>query len=450
MKNSLSANTITSTILFILLSIVSVNKTQAWYEHPLLTYPVVSGMSEVTSSKPILVESLDSFLIAEEKGLMEMLASEEEWMRENLPNYAKRPDAIAFKATGDRGDIVLRFATAIRINPNSKLALYLQLPPGIDTEGRPRLKPKDIATYKDTSYLDNSMIVKLDKGEVVSPLEVVVTACDEPDHGMDIGLFEDNNTEYGKASGFGTQPFGNPNLEYSPQAPFHMGFYHESSIIFAMGSFLKKTYPEYRIRMYKRLSEFAFKTGHDYWGWRFMGWGLHYIGDLTVSYHSTVLPGISTFSMLRTNLQSMIGFPSAKNNAIQLVSNRHTGYEKFIYLIVEKAYEENKMDHPLLSALRTTATKMEYNDKLPRDYLARQSNELAGEVDEVLEKWMPEKLVSDPTFEISGSEELEAIVEETRKHKGEEAVNKITQATVKLMELYSIGTRSYVLGIIKK
>ena len=43
---------------------------------------------------------------------------------------------------------------------------------------------------------------------------------------MDIGLFADNGTDFGQGYGFGIQPFGNPNLEYSSQAPFHMGFYH--------------------------------------------------------------------------------------------------------------------------------------------------------------------------------------------------------------------------------
>src|SRR3990172_2835445 len=71
-------------------------------------------------------------------------------------------------------------------------------------------------------------------------------AADEPDYGMDIGLWDDNGTAYGKAYGFGKQPFGNPALEFASQAPFHMGFFHESAIVYKAAGVLRRTYPEDR------------------------------------------------------------------------------------------------------------------------------------------------------------------------------------------------------------
>ena len=94
--------------------------------------------------------------------------------------------------------------------------------------------------------------------------------------------------------GFGIQPFGNPNLEYSSQAPFHMGFYHLDWLTRTAQPSLLRTYPLWRIALFGELAELAFSTGHDYWGWRFLGWGLHYVGDLTQPYHAIPLPGVGT------------------------------------------------------------------------------------------------------------------------------------------------------------
>ena len=64
-------------------------------------------------------------------------------------------------------------------------------------------------------------------------LAVLATAADEPDYGHDINLFSDNPGEAGQRYGFGTQPFGDPRFEFSSQAPFHMGFYHEAAVIYS-------------------------------------------------------------------------------------------------------------------------------------------------------------------------------------------------------------------------
>ena len=63
-------------------------------------------------------------------------------------------------------------------------------------------------------------------GDPVTIAEVIASASDEPDFGMDVGLYEDNGTAFGAVYGFGETPFGNDNLDYGSQAPFHMGFSH--------------------------------------------------------------------------------------------------------------------------------------------------------------------------------------------------------------------------------
>ena len=229
--------------------------------------------------------------------------------------------------------------------------------PGQSTAGRKRLVSQDVAVYNDLSYYDQVTFVDLTAGERVAPIAVLVTANDEPDNGLDIGLFTDNHTSAGQQYGFGPQSFGDPNLDYGSQAPFHMGFYHESELLFTLAPFLRVTFPDYRVHQFKKLAEFAFATGHDYWGWRFMGWGMHYVGDISQPYHARLQPGIGTLSSIWTNVKHVAGFEQAQKDAIQLLSNRHLAIENIQQALARQAYLKKDFSGPMF-----TATDQEYND----------------------------------------------------------------------------------------
>ncbi len=419
----------------------------SWSNHTMLSYPVFSGMADVADLKPVPAQSLGSFLLREEKGIEKLLADEESWARKNIPNYEPQPDALVFHPTGNPKDVLDRFLRAIRLNPDARLKLYLQLLPGEKAGGRPVVDPGELATLKDVGFLRKSIFVRLKEGEKASPLDILTTANDEPDYGFDLGLFPDNNTSFGAVYGFGVQPFGNPNLEYGSQAPFHMGFYHEPRIIYFFAPFLKRTYPEYRIRLFKALSEYAFKTGNDYWGWRFMGWGMHYLGDLSMPYHARPLPGVSALRMIWINLKAMLGFPDSTNNAVQLVSNRHTVMEEFQENILRTAYNEKNNDHPFFQALRNPLETIPYNDDFPRAVVTKESAGKSGAVDAEIEKYFPEKLVSDPSFEASGSKELDRLIDYTREKKGQGAVDGMTLSLADLLKSYGMHIRSYLYAI---
>jgi hypothetical protein len=420
---------------------------RAWTEHTLISYPVLSSMPQVKNAQPVKVESLEAFLMAEGKKLEALLRQQEAWAKQNLPWYAPLPETLTFKASADAAEARLRFCRAIRINPNAILPLYLQLIPGQDTQGRPVLMGRDVTFIEDQSDIRDTVFVRLQAGEKANPLDIISTATNEPDLGLDIGLFEDNQTAFGKAYGFGTQPFGNPNLEFGSQAPFHMGFYHESPIVFKFAGFLKKTYPEYRIHLYKKLAEFAFQTGHDYWGWRFAGWGLHYLADLTQPYHATVLPGVSTAKALWINTIDMIGIHSPKNNAVQLMSNRHLALEKFQQVSLYKAYREKQLDHPIIKALQSAKVAPAYHDAVPRDILAKGAHAESAETDKIIIETMPKKFVSDPKFEFGTSEEQFEIVSIIQSDKGPAAVDRLTALTARLLAPFSVYGRSYINAI---
>ena len=421
----------------------------AWSNHTLVSHTLLSTLPEVRDAQPVKVETIESFLIANEQKLESFLATQETYMRANLWHYAPRPDALAFKATGDASTIRSRFTRAIRINPNMKLPLYLQLVPGEERDV-PSIAAKDVTIFNDFAYLNDVQLVQLSEGDMVAPVDVATSANDEPDHGLDIGLFTDSKTDYGKEYGFGKQPFGNPNLEYGTQAPFHMGFYHESSVLYALGAFLKETYPEYRITLFKQLAEFAFENGHDYWGWRFIGWGMHYIADFSNPYHITPVPGNSTLDTLYPGVLGLAGFPQAQKDATQLVSNRHTVLEDFQSLVMSTAFINHDHDHQTIKALHAPESVRTYQDKDIIDIFAKDSYDKSEHINDVIDQTMPEKFVSDVTVEYSDLGVESQLLEIVKKESGEEGVQSLLDSISDLLSDFSGNGASYVNGIVKK
>lgn len=423
---------------------------KSWSEHPLLVHQVLKDMPQLQKMDPVEVKSLVRFLMEEEQRLEEFFARQEEWSRQNLQDYAPRPDNLAFRATGNEEDILQRFFFALRINPNARMQLYLHLLPNENTEGRPIADPRDLTTLTNTFSMLKTTYVVLQEGEMVNPVMVLRTATDEPDYGFDLGLFEDNNTDYGLIYGFGTQPFGNPNLEYSSQAPFHMGFYHEAKILYTFGPFLRRTYPEYRVHLFRALAEFAFENGQDYWAWRFMGWGMHYLNDMSMPYHTAPLPGVSTLSMIWKNLKAMLGFKGARDRAVQLVSNRHTVFEEFQWQVTRAAYITGEEDHPFFTALRNPVEMVPFDDTYVRQVATKQTAAKSKATDRNLARYMPKKLVKDARFEVSGTDELKNVIQLTKEEKGEKAVEGMTNTIADLLSLFSMHARSYTLYILEK
>ena len=270
----------------------------AWGNHTLVTYRAFDTMPEVAQAPPVTVEPLDVFLKAQEPAIAQLLMRQEQWARANMPQYAPRPAAQDFQPDPNRTDAQRRlaFLTALRVSPLSKFALYLQPDPR-ETADPARMLAHDAVSFLPEQPNDSRRFYRLAAQDQVAPLAVLASASDEPDYGLDINLWQDSPTDWGKAYGFGPLPFGNPALDYATQAPFHMGFYHQDWLIYKAAPFIQRTYPLMRIEQYASLAALAFRTGHGYWGWRFAGLALHYIQDLTQPYHSDLAPGDSTLRL---------------------------------------------------------------------------------------------------------------------------------------------------------
>ena len=414
----------------------------------MMIYPILRDMPEMRSLPEVPVKSLLNFLLEEESGLAVFLAGHEEWARNNIAEYAPRPDALAFQATGDATDILQRFYRAIRVNPNVKVELYLHLLPGEDPGMRDLVNPYTLTTLSNIYEMLHTTYVRIREGEMVSPIAVLATATDEPDYGFDLGLFTDNGTPWGQVYGFGTQAFGNPDLEYSSQAPFHMGFYHESWLVFAAASFLKRTFVEYRIHLYRSLAEYAFDAGQDYWGYRFLGWAMHYLNDMSMPYHTSVMPAKGALAMIWINLKAMLGFPRSRDNAVQLLSNRHTVYEHFQWIVMKEAHEQESQGHPLITALLNPVGHVDYHDSFARQVAARESYKIARKNDRTLRRHVPAYLVSDPEYAIGGSADLKDLKELIVNEQGEAAVEGLTTMIAERYRSLSMHTRSLVMATV--
>jgi hypothetical protein len=289
------------------------------------------------------------------------------------------------------------------------------------------------------------------EGVAVPVVDVVASASDEPDHGFDINVWEDNGTAWGRAYGFGRQPFGNPRAENSTQAPFHMGFFHEAAIVYRLAGFLKRTYPEYRIHLYRALAVEAFRSGHPYWGWRFTGWALHHVQDLTQPYHSQVLPGVSTAALLWANALDKIGLHGAKNDAVQLVTNRHFALENFQFHAMKSDYEAGRFDTPMLAALRERsgdAVLGPWRDGAVRDDVGRAAAAASADTDALLVAALPARYVSDPQFvftEAGGrAPDLDALL---RAQSPEKRVS-LEQGVAGLMRAFGAESRRFVASVL--
>lgn len=419
----------------------------AWTDHTLGTYPALANMSEIKETKPVPVESFEDFLIKEGEGLAQLLKEQEDYAREHISNYPPKPEILSFDPK-DKKNIRKNFLMAMRLNPEIRLTYYIQELPGVNVPKGEKFPIENLSVYKDLSFFNRMNYRTLKVKSNVSPLAILATAADEPDYGHDIGLYEDSEvepgkgqiTEHGKIYGFGQQPFGDKRFEYSSQAPFHMGFYHEAWIIYKAGSFLKRTLPEYRMHQFLSLARFAFKTGHPYWGYRFTGWGLHFVQDLTQPYHTTVLPGVGASRMVSINVIAMMGLDGSKNAMIKRAADRHTSIEHYQFEWFDYIFRNKETDNLMLRAFSDVSGDVaygEFNQDYIRNVLSKESNERASELDSKIEDW--EAIYKFMDYEVR----YEDIKDNSNEKKA------IDEYLIVLMKSFGAHTRNYLRAALK-
>jgi hypothetical protein len=442
--------TLTLTV-FGLLGLVAGNAV-AWSNHTYPAYRTFEKMPEVASAAPVTVEPLEAFLRTQEKSVETLLASQEVWAKAHLEVYPPRPAALAFKADPAQTDEARRqaFLMALRVAPNARFALYLQPDPWSPAPDAAKLIAHSAVDTLPEQAHSNYRFVGLKAGDQVSPLAVLATASDEPDYGLDINLWSDSPSQWGKVYGFEALPFGNPALYFSTQAPFHMGFYHEDRIIYLAAPFLKKTFPLLRVHQYSSLATLAFRTGHPYWGWRFTGLALHYVQDLTQPYHASLSPGNSSVKLIGINLLAMAGFPKMKDEMIVLLSNRHLALEKYQNQMIynaARARHETMLEQSLRSSDKDASYPI-WSDLYARDVVSRQSYALGNKLTELLVETLPTGYVSDPAFDFGVKESGIDLVAELSGRDAKKRA-RLDSTLAELLGNFGAHSRNVVRGILK-
>ena len=424
---------------------------QAWGNHTLASYRALENLPEVSAAAPVAVESLDRFLKSEETTLEALLASQEAWAASNLSHYPTRPAALAFKADPNRSETARRvaFLSALRVAPNVKFALFAQPDPRLPAPVAARLAYADVSTLPVSGHVTQSF-VSLQPGEMVSPLTVLATATDEPDYGLDINLWDDSPSTWGRTYGFGKQPFGNPALAISSQAPFHMGFKHESKVLYLAAPFIKRTYPIWRYYQWSSLSGLAFRSGHAYWGWRFAGLALHYLQDLTQPYHAKLAPGESDARLLMVNALATLGATGLKDKTVVLLSNRHLALERYQTALLLDAAHANR-NGELEDALHNSAKDADYpawNDQSLRNVVAAEAARAADGLVPVLLAAFPESYVADPAFDFGAQADQVDLLAEMRQ-RDPKTVKPLDTAIARLLGHFGTHSRNALRAILK-
>lgn len=398
---------------------------RAWNSHALCTWEALAGMPEL-SERLVRAESLERFVAAEAPRLEALLQAHEAWAREHVADYTPRPDALAFRAAvvaGDGASPRDRFVLALRLNPFARLGLFVQLRGDAQRPAEALLPASAVSTLASGLPGRQQRYARLSEGEAVSALDVVATASDEPDYGLDLGLYTDNGTEHGARMGLGAQPYGNPAFDYSSQAPFHMGFHHEARVVYLAAGFLGRTMVDSRIELFSALARHAFASGHEYWGWRFTGWAMHYVQDLTQPYHARALPGVGVLRMLWINALALIGLEGAKTDAITLVSNRHVVVEAYQLRRMQRAAAAGRRDDALFEALRDGGedrAHWRYDTASTRGLVSREAADAAAALDAQLERSFPRRYTGEPQISLGPETDLLPLDEVARSHSAAE------------------------------
>ncbi|MFZ3154410.1 MAG: phospholipase [Pseudomonas sp.] len=376
----------------------------AWSNHSLGSQLALQAVPEL--QRTLRYQPLEAFLDAQAPAIELLLDQQEAFARAHFADYPARPDALRFSAAATAAaDRRRAFVQALRINPQIRLAGFVQQLPGQADDGRPPLAAEQVLVFRKIGPWSHWRYLALQPGEAVSAVQVLSSAADEPDYGHDINLFSDNPGEAGGQYNFGEQPFGDARFEYSSQAPFHIGYYHEPELVLQAAPYLRRTLPHWRIYQYSGLARLALESGHDYWGYRFLGWALHYMQDLTQPYHAKTVPGFATAELMLIALKGAAGYPEDRLAAIARVADRHTAIEEYQLERMQQLMNEQTAS-PLLQAFtqNPSGDYPAYSVDYAQQVVAAESYASADALDELIGQWLARKPSAAPGF--SGGNQL--------------------------------------------
>jgi hypothetical protein len=361
---------------------------QAWDQHQTFTGLVVQEMKDKLPvlAIPVKPTGLATFLRRQEKGLKPLLAGFFTWKahvyphRQWLISTANRE----FLFNGGPGSLTVeRFKDLLGVQKTAFDTIVVS-PEFAESFGLAKIGIKTTLPFGTWLALFS----------------------DEPDWGMDIGLFGKGDPRYTEI------PYGDID-KLSSQAPFHMYFANENLITYKSRASLRQSMTLLRFSIFQRLAAFALAKGEWFWGARFLGCALHYLQDVAMPYHASALPYATVFTYLKYAVVK--DKDKFLNDNMQLVANRHFAYEafglKFMQLLEGKVRHalpafDLILDRAMLAAKNPTEKS---NEEFLADILnrvAKASYKHARNLDKIIGKTFAKRLVKDPTFDPKTNEEF--------------------------------------------
>ncbi len=300
----------------------------SWNTHALITRLASQDIFNSHSVKPVLVTPVEELL---HECRDDLLRLGQLFCRKLRDRLGLRPTVASH---GKRLESVEDFFRLFIYNPGTGLG-YVRV---FDVN---EMGP-DVGHDQSRDGPPGHSYVPMELGSVSSAMDVFVTYSDEPDWGMDQDIFSVQDYE------LGSPPFG-PLKGPSSQAPFHMDFPHESRLTYWIVPGLSMSLLSLRAESCLNLSKLAFEKEQDYWGWRFLAWGAHYLQDVTCPFHCCPFPPGKTRMLLKFFQNPNPGkFYNANRN---LLRNRHSLFESAVSYLMNK-HVKKKIPSPFLDALK--------------------------------------------------------------------------------------------------
>ncbi len=208
-------------------------------------------------------------------------------------------------------------ATFASFENRSQFANYLRINPKID-----------IGTFESLRHPD----VLLASRTTITPLEIISYYDTDPDDGRDQDIFFKDASErlipaYKDQKWFGGVTGPNSQAFRHMEKPAFQLFQWKATAGFPFRSLGEATR---RAAIYFKLSQLAFSLSEDYWGWRFLAGGLHYIQDLHQPYHS----GQVTPAILKKGARALKNWGWKQKGFIDtfahIVANDHRFFEAYV------------------------------------------------------------------------------------------------------------------------
>jgi len=193
------------------------------------------------------------------------------------------------------------------------------------------------------------------RGNTLTPLEILSLYATDADDGRDQDLFLRDDQGHPRPMFPDQKWFG------SVQGPNSQAFRHIEKPPFRLSHPLTtfgiplRSLGEasQRTEIYFQLSQLAFALGEDYWGWRFLAGGLHYLEDLHQPYHA----GQITPLLLRKGLKVLLSWGRSEKGFIgsfaHVISNSHRFFET--YIDRAESFDPDLKEHAYKSLLGTDA-----------------------------------------------------------------------------------------------